>query len=179
MVRRSTKPADADVFLALDDDVLIRQCEVDHYRASGPGGQKRNKTSSAVRLRHRPTGLAVTAADDRSQNVNKIRAVRRLRQAIALHVRSPIDLEDYSPSDLLSECLAADGRLHVGRRDHRYYAVAQEVLDVLAACRARVRDTAGHLGLTTAHLVSFLEKDPKLWERVNQMRSEAGAKPLR
>ena len=46
---------------ALSEDQLLAQCEVDTYRASGPGGQKRNKTSSAVRLRHLPSELMVIA----------------------------------------------------------------------------------------------------------------------
>src|SRR4051794_28568175 len=65
---------------ALTDDQLLAQCEVDTYRASGPGGQKRNKTSSAVRLRHPPTGLLVIAEESRSQHENKARALRRLRK---------------------------------------------------------------------------------------------------
>jgi protein subunit release factor B len=52
----------------LSDDELLRQCAVDTYRASGPGGQKRNKTSSAVRLRHLPSGLSVIAEESRSQH---------------------------------------------------------------------------------------------------------------
>src|SRR5204862_463400 len=64
----------------LTDDQLLAQCAVDTYRASGPGGQKRNKTSSAVRLRHHPTGLLVIAEESRSQHENKARALRRLRR---------------------------------------------------------------------------------------------------
>ena len=166
-------------FLALEDEALVRQCAVDHYRASGPGGQKRNKTSSAVRLRHRPTGIAVTGADDRSQSVNKIRAIRRLRAAIALQVRAPVDLAQYAPSELLAGCITTDRALHVGRRDRRYWLVVCELLDVLDACSSRVRDAARYVGISTAALAKFIANDPKLWERVNQMRAAAGAKPLR
>src|SRR3954471_24585124 len=74
---------------ALSDDQLLAQCSVDTYRASGPGGQKRNKTSSAVRLRHPPTGLVVIAEESRSQHENRARALRRLRQALYLQVRDP------------------------------------------------------------------------------------------
>src|SRR5947208_16187820 len=73
----------------LTDAQLLAQCEVDTYRASGPGGQKRNKTSSAVRLRHQPSGLIVIAEESRSQHENKARALRRLRRALWLQIREP------------------------------------------------------------------------------------------
>src|SRR6476659_7350794 len=75
---------------ALSDEQLLAQCEVDTYRASGPGGQKRNKTSSAVRLRHPPTGIIVIAEESRSQHENKARALRRLHHALFLRLRDPV-----------------------------------------------------------------------------------------
>src|SRR5437867_7708456 len=75
------------------DQQLLAQCEVDTYRASGPGGQKRNKTSSAVRLRHPPSGLIVIAEESRSQHENKARALKRLRRALFLQLREPLTPE--------------------------------------------------------------------------------------
>src|SRR6266496_5058506 len=84
----------------LTEDQLLAQCEVDTYRASGPGGQKRNKTSSAVRIRHPPSGLIVIAEESRSQHENKARALRRLRQALYLKLREPVAAEDLAPGAL-------------------------------------------------------------------------------
>ena len=61
------------------DAALFAECEVDTFRAGGPGGQHQNVTDSAVRLRHRPTGLTVTCRAQRSQYLNKMDALRRLR----------------------------------------------------------------------------------------------------
>jgi hypothetical protein len=165
-------------YLTLDDDALVAQCAVDHYRSSGPGGQKRNKTSSAVRLRHTPTGLAVTASEDRSQHVNRKRAIRRLREAIALNVRRPIELSAYLMDPSIRRLLRPTG-ITIGPRDPDYFRVVREVLDVLAACGMRVSEAAAVLGLSTAQLVKLVQDDPKLWERVNQLRAQTGAKPLR
>lgn len=170
---------DGQVHLALSDDALLAECEVDLYRASGPGGQKRNKISSAVRLRHRPTGLMGNAVEDRSQHVNRARALRRLRHTLALKARGEIDLPSYEPSELLQRYIQKKGGLRVNSKNDDFARVACELLDVLAACDLRVSDAAGNIGLSTANLVKFLFSDPNLWGQVNAMRTAAGLKPLR
>lgn len=73
----------------LPDDELLGQCEVETRRASGPGGQHRNKTESAVRLLHRPTGIVVQASERRSQGQNLAVALERLRAALEQHFAPP------------------------------------------------------------------------------------------
>lgn len=48
---------DGKEYLAMTDEKLMSQCEMDTYKVSGPGGQHRNKRESAVRLKHLPTGI--------------------------------------------------------------------------------------------------------------------------
>jgi hypothetical protein len=168
----------------LTDEQLLAQCEVDTYRASGPGGQKRNKTSSAVRLRHLPSGLIVIAEESRSQHENKARALRRFRKALFLHLREPIPPEERNPAVLarhpdFAAARGAEGRLHLGVKDPRFWPAAGVVLDVLAALEARVSEAAEALGISTANLVDFLQSDPKLWQEANALRARAGQKPLR
>ena len=166
-------------WLDLTDSQLIRQCNVDVYRASGPGGQKRNKTSSAVRLRHPETGLIVTATESRSQHENRARAVRRLRRAIALHVRRAVEWPGYRPGECMASCISHDGRLCAGRRDHRYDHVVAEIQDLLAACDMQMASAAAGLGVSTSNLVAFLRNDPTLWQLVNRLRLAAGHRTLR
>ncbi len=62
---------------------LLAACDVEVFRASGPGGQHRNRRESGVRLRHRPTGIVVTATERRSQHQNRRVALERLARRLA------------------------------------------------------------------------------------------------
>jgi hypothetical protein len=157
---------------------LLSGCEVDLYRASGPGGQKRNKTSSAVRLRHAATGLIVTAVESRSQHENRARALVRLRRAIALTQRNAVDATA-APPPFYAAALHRDPSLHVNTHHEDYCHVIQHVLDVLHANRASVADAAAGLSISTGQLVRFLAEDPDLWEHANRMRREFGQVQLR
>ncbi len=73
----------------LSDEELLAQCDVDTFRSSGKGGQSVNTTDSAVRLRHRPTGITVTCRRERSQLLNKRTCLARLREKLAAHAYEP------------------------------------------------------------------------------------------
>jgi protein subunit release factor B len=64
------------------DEDLLRECEMDTFRSSGPGGQHVNKTESAVRLRHLPSGIVVTSQRERSQHRNKALCLQKLRERV-------------------------------------------------------------------------------------------------
>ena len=163
---------------ALTDAQLLAQCEVDTYRASGPGGQKRNKTSSAVRLRHLPTGLIVIAEESRSQHENKAKCQQRLRRALFLHLREPVGEEVVEHPDF-APARDGEGRLHLGAKDPRFWPAAGVVLDVLVHTQGQVSTAAELLGTSTGNLIGFLQTHPKLWAEANHIRAAFGQKVLK
>jgi len=66
---------------------LLEDCDVETYRASGPGGQHRNKTESAVRMTHRPSGIVRVATEHRSQLRNRELALERIWKALEIRNR--------------------------------------------------------------------------------------------
>lgn len=80
------------------DQALLAQCDVDTFRAGGPGGQHQNTTDSAVRLRHRPTGVTVTCRNHRSQHMNKIECLSRLRERLERLNERPVERVPTRPS---------------------------------------------------------------------------------
>ncbi len=65
-----------------DLEVLKKQVLIETFRSSGPGGQRKNKVETAVRLKHIPSGMTVIATEHRFQSQNKILAFERLRERL-------------------------------------------------------------------------------------------------
>jgi protein subunit release factor B len=75
-------PESSTITLPESDDDLLRECEVETFRAGGPGGQHVNKVETAVRLTHARSGVVVTCREERSQHRNKMTCLRKLREEI-------------------------------------------------------------------------------------------------
>jgi hypothetical protein len=158
------------------DEALLRECRVQAFRGSGPGGQHRNKTSTAVRIVHEPSGVTAMASESRSQDRNREEAIRRLRHRLALTQRELIDSEKFEPPEWFKALAAA--RLVLGRKRAEYLPVMGLVVDVLARSGWSVSEAARLLGISTGTLSRFLKGDEKLFGYVNERRAEMGLKPL-
>jgi protein subunit release factor B len=105
--------------LALPDAALLAECEESFFVGGGPGGQHRNKTESAVRLVHRPTGAAVTATERRSQARNRAAALARLRERLGALARRPRPRKPTRPTRGAKERRLAEKRRRGERKAAR------------------------------------------------------------
>lgn len=152
--------------LEFPDEQLIRECELQPYQASGPGGQKRNRTYSAVRLVHRPTGISVTASESRSQLENRRRALKRLRETIAVQVRLPVPESPQLPHGVQ----ITHDRLQVNPGNPHAVAVVALLLDAFEVHRGQLGDVAAYFQVTSSSLVRLLAEHPRAWVELNRIR---------
>lgn len=159
----------------LPAEKLLADCDVRHERRSGPGGQHRNKVSTAVVLTHRPSGVRAEANERRSQAENSREAARRLRIRLAIEFRSAAARS--SPSELW-QSRTGGGKLAVSPSHDDFPALLAEALDAIAAAELDVGIAATRLGVTSSQLVRFLKDEPAAFVSVNIARRHRGLKPL-
>ncbi len=152
-------------WLVYDDSRLLKECEFDEYQASGPGGQKRNRKYSAVRLKHLPTEIEVRSAESRSQKQNRSSALKKLRNLIAINIRS-----DESP---VLESLV------IGLNNGQYPLFLAKLFDELHICEFRISEVAEKMGISTGKLVKLMARDTQIWQIVNSERRVRGIGPLK
>lgn len=106
-------------FHLLDDDALLAQCDVQVHRAGGPGGQHRNKTETAVRLVHTPSGVTAEGKDQRSRVQNLSAALGRLRAKLEVLERPRKKRRPTKPSRGSKERRLGEKRVNSERKASR------------------------------------------------------------
>lgn len=163
-------------FLLMDEEDFAGQCRFDAYMASGHGGQKRNRTYSAIRAMHLATGISAIAEESRSQLENKQRALRRLRKAIALRVRKETPLQELDPR--ISPFFCNNPPLHMNPKNPLYPIVCATLLDFLYHERGKISDAAWRIGISTGRMNKLLAADKDLFTAANHIRALFNLKPL-
>ncbi|MEM7627452.1 MAG: peptide chain release factor-like protein [Planctomycetota bacterium] len=158
-------------------DELLRSCEARRFRASGPGGQHRNKVETAVELTHRPTGVSGRATERRSQEANRQTAIFRLRVELALKVRTELSA-DAQPSDTW-RARVRSGKLAINPTHDDFPALLAEALNHLAAVGHDHAAAADRLGVSPSQLLKLLRHDPRGLQTLNAARAASGLSALK
>ncbi len=172
-------PSGSYPFLSLDEKQFIRQCKIDAYAASGPGGQKRNRTYSAVRITHCKTDISVIAEESRSQAENKLKALKRLKKAVALNVRKDPSHSTFKIQTNIKEIFRKDRPLHINIRNPLYPVFCATILDAIFLAEGSVSSASKILNTTTGKLNKALSRDRDLLNAVNTLRQNYNFKPLK
>ncbi len=161
---KTAPTAKRDEWLQSTDEQIMLCCRFEPFKGSGRGGQKRNKTSSAVRLTHLPTAIAVTDCSGRSQHHNRHAAIKKLRLQLALELRCEPKIPE---------------RLDTSLNSFDYPLFLARIIDIFHTLNYELKPTADFIGISSAKLVKTIARDPQLWQYINQCRQANELPPLK
>lgn len=158
----------------LSDDDLLNECQMRTQRGSGPGGQHRNKTDTAVCFTHLPTGILGEATEARQQLENRDNALKRLRIELALFVRE----EPGVATSSLWKTRCDGGKLKINPVHRDFGAILSEALDVVCAYPDDWKRACERLAISSSQLIKLLKLEPRAFQMVNQMRRNHNQRPF-
>lgn len=155
--------------LALSDEELMKECRFDAMRGTGPGGQKRNKTSSAARVTHLESGLSAFDDVTRSQHQNLKHALDKLRGEIAVNLL-PGEGEA-TPGIPIAPVPKPNSR--------NYFLWLGKIFDALLATDFQMPEAAARFECSPSHLIRIVAKDEFAWQKLAEARQRRKMTPLR
>lgn len=164
-------PAAAWAWLSLPPESLLKQCRQSRFQGSGPGGQKRNRVYSGVRLSHAGSGLTGECVDSRASARNVGEALARLRMRLALSAAAAPEPVDPAPGSAFRAGANPD---HVD-----YPRFALRALLLLAGNGGQSAPAAAALACTSSALTRFLKGDKAVWAKAREIRAAHGLHPLK
>jgi len=162
---------------ALSAAALLAQCRQQMIRGSGAGGQHRNRTSSAVRLTHLPTGLEVRCDEHREHARNLAAGLVRLRIRLAIQRHHDADAPIASATDHRVAPQPAQV-LAVSPRSDSYPEAVARALGALATAHGSLPGAAATLGVSSSRLVRLLTADKEVHAAANGLRATFGCGAL-
>ena len=162
-------------WLALAPEDLLSQCRKARFQGSGPGGQKRNRVYSGVRLTHPDSGLTAEAVDSRASLRNVYAALSRLRLNLALSATLP----GCDPAEAAAQVGQPPFRAGANAAHEDFPVFALRALHVLAWHGGQISPAAAALGCSASALTRFFKADKATWARAKGIREANGLHPLK
>ena len=166
------------------EEKLLAQCRLSFSRASGPGGQNRNKVETSVQVEYLPAGILASASERRTQNENRKVAMQRLRCKLAVEIRPTVEslaAEHSAKTILVSDVwkkYVREGRIDIAESNVDWPSILAEVIGVLCSCEWNIGNSAVAFGTSASQLVKLLKRHPPAFLLLNLERKSRGQRPL-
>lgn len=155
----------------LSREELLHACNLQFKRASGPGGQNRNKVETGVVLTHRESGSKAEATERRTQGENKDVAVMRLRLVLASQIRTP---PTKKAADVLAKYRNRQGKLAISETNWEWPIVLAELLNICRTAEWNISEVAAQLETSSSQIVKLLKQSPPAFKLLNDERTRIG-----
>jgi hypothetical protein len=166
-------------FITLEDKAFECSCRLEFYMASGPGGQKKNRTYSAVRATHKRTTISTVAEESRSQSDNKEKALKRLKKKIALQVRKDFSSTGFKVHPEAAALFLKEGIKKINSKNRLYPLYCAVLLDSIYTSKGKLSEASKRLNSSTGKLNKVISSDKDIFNAVNSLRSSFGLNSLR